>query len=184
MSSATVRYCLVHVMTCALTCLSIRMLFVTCRLGILWSDVDQVSKLMTGYEYDIVSFVFLKPFIEELVFRGLLFARLCRICGSLPAAVISSAAFAMTYSYKNENINLQVFNDAFWVGFVLCYTMRLSGRLWLPVVLRYGASFLVYTQCESASPLNADDNDSSKKEMREMIGEVSVTGSSHVITLS
>lgn len=136
-------------------------------LGLLYSDVEQIARLMVGNETDLISFVLLKPFIEELVFRGLLFARICRVTGTLPAAIVSSAAFAVTYGYRDQHVDWHIANDAFWTGFVFAYSFRLAGRLWLPIVLRYGSAFLVWVQCETSSPLNPDF-----EERQEMIGEV------------
>ena len=127
-------------------------------LGILWSDVNSLTRLMNNHDTDILNYIIIQPIIEEMVYRGLLFARLCRIIGTIPACLISSSIYATVYSinYNTLSFDYKRYNDVYWFSIVFSLSYRLSGRLWLPCILRCGSSFLVWTQCESISPLNTD----------------------------
>lgn len=124
---------------------------------------------MYSYDTDILNYVIIQPYIDELVYRGLLFGRLCRICGTIPAVIVVSNIYAFIHSIDidNKSFKFKTYNDLYWFSLVFCISYRLSGRLYLPILLRCGSSFLVWTQCESISPLN-DDIDS----RQEMLSEV------------
>ena len=78
-----------------------------------------------------VSLVIVTPFIEELVFRGLIFKGLRRDFGFVPAVIVSSGIFALLHGQVNVAI------DTFILGTVAAYTLDKTNSLW-PAILLHG----------------------------------------------
>lgn len=72
----------------------------------------------------LFSVVIVAPLTEELLFRGLIFRGLDRRYGFLPAALISSALFAVSHFNLVQGI------PAFAVGLYLAWLYRVTGTLW------------------------------------------------------
>jgi len=88
-----------------------------------------LDSLLDGPPLEIVfSAVIVAPLTEELLFRGLILRGLTRRYGFLPAALVSSALFALSH------LNLVQGLPAFAVGFYLAWLYRTTGTLWWPIL--------------------------------------------------
>ena len=72
----------------------------------------------------IVTIVFIAPFVEEVFFRGFVFAGLRARYDWRWAAAISSALFAAAH------LELTFFIPAFVLGYVFAYLYQRSGSVW------------------------------------------------------
>jgi CAAX protease family protein len=72
--------------------------------------------------------VLIGPVVEEVAFRGILYGSLRNRLSPLPAAVLSSVAFAATHPY-----GLLALVSLVWTGFVLCLVYERSRSL-VPVI--------------------------------------------------
>ena len=101
---------------------------------------DLVVEFMTSYTgYMLLDVVLLAPVIEELLFRGVIFAPLCEkkpILGY--AASMTAFAFLHVVSFigvQHWSILLFSFLQYLPAGFVLCWSYQRSQSIWAPIVL-------------------------------------------------
>ena len=78
--------------------------------------------------FEILGSAVLTPVLEELVYRGIIFARLKRYAGFVPAMLIGSLIFAVMH------FNLVQFVFAFFVGLVLIVFMEKTAHVYAAVV--------------------------------------------------
>lgn len=78
-----------------------------------------------------ISIVFLAPVVEEVFFRGFIFAGLRRIIGLWPAAIISSLLFAVVHAQSGLVIPFTV------VGLLLAYLYHRSKSIYVPVAMHF-----------------------------------------------
>jgi CAAX protease family protein len=86
---------------------------------------------LTVYVLLGVIVVLVAPFIEELVFRGLLLRTFMRRAGFWPAALGSSAIFAVFHTYEVDTLAgaVTLAGVVFVLGLTNCLLVRWSGRL-------------------------------------------------------
>jgi membrane protease YdiL (CAAX protease family) len=75
------------------------------------------------------SIVILAPIVEEIVFRGLLYASARAVMGPAAAAVLSSAAFGLYHHEVGVGLLSKV-----WIGLVLAWLFERSQNLGPPIV--------------------------------------------------
>ncbi len=75
------------------------------------------------------------PFMEELVFRGLLFERLARKWNTPKAMLISSLIFGLLHA--------EAWLGAALFGFLMCLVYYHTRNLWMPIILHIGNNLLV-----------------------------------------
>ncbi len=94
------------------------------------SMVDEMFKMFGQFSPVLTLLIpcVLGPVCEELLFRGLVAARLARY-GERPAALISALLFGLWHG------NLEQFFYAFGIGLLLAYAYYRTGRLITPIVL-------------------------------------------------
>lgn len=75
--------------------------------------------------------VLIAPFVEELMFRGLMLRTMMRHWGFWPAALASSAIFALFHTYEVGTVAgaLTLAGVVFTLGLANCLVTRWSGRL-------------------------------------------------------
>ena len=84
----------------------------------------------------IVAIGLVIPVVEELIFRGLGFARLRDICGFWPAALVSALIFGLYHG------NVVQFVYAGFLGFALCWVYEQTGSFLAPVVFHQAANLV------------------------------------------
>ncbi len=94
-------------------------------------DMEPVAEEMVLPWLLIVMAVIVAPFVEELFFRGFVFAGFCRRYGWRKAALISSALFAVGH--------LQPFAifPLFLLGFVFAYLYKRSNSIWPGILMHF-----------------------------------------------
>jgi len=96
-----------------------------------WESLDE--KLMFGSASSAIltslDAVVGAPVVEEIIFRGLLFAGLFSRWGFWPAALGSSIVFASVHGYELEG-SISVLTT----GIILCWLYARTGRLWAPML--------------------------------------------------
>lgn len=99
---------------------------------------QQVSQIIYsgGLFMEIVSAVIAAPILEELLFRGMIYARLRDLCGAKWAIVISAAFFGIFHG------NLVQFVYAFIIGLMLAYVYEKLKTIWAPIVFHVGANLI------------------------------------------
>lgn len=95
----------------------------------LQNDVFGKNVLLT-----FITSVLMAPVMEELLFRGLLYARLRSVCPAGMAAVISAAAFGLAHG------NLVQFVYAFLAGMILAFLYEKYHGLTAPVLAHFSAN--------------------------------------------
>jgi membrane protease YdiL (CAAX protease family) len=102
-----------------------------------WFDRDLVwgSRALVGMT--VFDTVVLTPILEEIVFRGLLFATLRRRLAMFPAAVLSAALFAAAHGY-----GVLGFAAVFWSGLLWAWSYERTGSL-LPSMAAHAADNLL-----------------------------------------
>lgn len=78
--------------------------------------------------------IILTPLLEELLFRGLVFKRICHSYGATIAAVVSSLVYAFTFGGIARGI------FGFIMGLVYSYAYTKTDRIWVPSVMHMTAS--------------------------------------------
>ena len=106
-------------------------------------DVDQKQEL--GFEQllgtsdkllALISLVVLPPIIEEFIFRGFMFTGLRTKLRFVPAAIITSVAFASLHLLASSEGLLWIAGlDTIILSLVLCYLREKTGALWAPMAL-------------------------------------------------
>ena len=91
----------------------------------------------------------LGPLREELLFRGLLFGRLCRLLSPLPAYAASSGVFGALHSSPDSVKVLECVAS----GLVLAVSYRLTLTLWAPIAIHVINNTLVALLTTGLSPL-------------------------------
>jgi len=91
----------------------------------------------------------LGPLREELLFRGLMFARLCRLLSPMPAYAASSAVFGRLHSSPDSVKVVECVAS----GLVLALTYRLTLTLWAPLLVHVLNNSLVAALLTGLSPL-------------------------------
>lgn len=99
---------------------------------------QQVSHMIYsgGLFMEIVSAVIAAPILEELLFRGMIYARLRDLCGAKWAIIISAAFFGIFHG------NLVQFVYAFIIGLMLAYVYEKLKTVWAPIVFHVGANLI------------------------------------------
>lgn len=89
-----------------------------------------------SFFFALVSVVFLAPFVEEFLFRGLLQTWLKKILGSSTAIVISSISFSLFHFSKLQKIgNLSILGALFPLAFFLGFIYEKQRSLIAPIAL-------------------------------------------------
>lgn len=116
--------------------------------------------------------VIIAPFIEEFIFRGVMFKSLSRY-GVVFAAIANAALFGLLHR------NFQQMPFAFAVGIVFSYCTLRTGSIWLSTALHFGVNFIGtgFGVLETFLPDHADAIDSA---MVALYGLFAVAG---IITL-
>jgi hypothetical protein len=95
------------------------------------------------FALELISSALLTPVLEEMVYRGIIFARLKRMLGFLPAMVVSALIFAIMH------FNLVQFVYAFLLGMVLAVFMEKTGHLYGAVLGHITANALAVIRTET-----------------------------------
>ena len=81
--------------------------------------------------------IIMTPLFEELLFRGLVFKRICRAYGAVAAALVSALIYAVTFGNLSQGI------FGFIMGLVYAYAYTKTDKIWVPVVMHMAASTFV-----------------------------------------
>lgn len=108
-------------------------------------DVSQTQDLGLGYVYGFsriaifVVLVVITPFVEELLFRGILYGGLReRRVPAWGAALIVSVLFGLAHGQLNVGI------DVFCLSMVASYLREITGSVWAGVVLHMIKNFIAF----------------------------------------
>jgi hypothetical protein len=104
-----------------------------------WFDEDLVFGLASAVADSVLAGVVLAPVIEEVVFRGLLYATLRRRLGWPAAAAASAACFALAHGYGALGSA-----DVWLSGVLWAWTYERTGSLW-PGIAAHAAANLLAT---------------------------------------
>jgi membrane protease YdiL (CAAX protease family) len=102
-----------------------------------WFDRDLVWGSRTVVGMTLFDTIVLTPVLEEIVFRGLLFATLRRRFGLGTAAVLSASIFAVAHGY-----GILGFAAVFWSGLLWAWAYERTGSL-LPSMASHAADNLM-----------------------------------------
>ena len=91
----------------------------------------------------------LGPLREELLFRGLMFGRLCRLLSPVPAYAASSGVFGLLHSSPDSVKVVECVAS----GLVLALSYRLTLTLWAPIAIHVLNNTLVALLTTGLSPL-------------------------------
>jgi len=102
-------------------------------------DLDVGQAYGTSRMMVFVVLVIITPFIEELLFRGLLYGGLrARRLPIWAAALIVSALFGVAHGQLNVAV------DVFCLSLVACYARELTGSIWAGTVLHMIKNFIAF----------------------------------------
>lgn len=93
--------------------------------------------------FEIVGIGILVPLVEELLYRGIVYARLTDWIGILPAAVVAAFIFG------GLHLNLVQFIYAFLMGLLLVYLLELTHHLLGAIVAHIGANLVTVLRTET-----------------------------------
>ena len=95
------------------------------------------SHSVAVYVVLVVVVVFIAPVVEELVFRGLMLRTFMHRLGFWPAALLSSAIFALFHTYQVDTLAgaTTLAGVVFTLGLTNCLLARWSGRLAAGIVV-------------------------------------------------
>lgn len=98
------------------------------------------SELSSRFELVLafVALVIAAPLIEEVIFRGFLFARLRKHLGVLVGTIGTSLVFAVLHMQLNVGI------DVFALSIVLCILRLVTGSIWAGVILHMTKNGLAF----------------------------------------
>jgi len=92
-----------------------------------------------------VSLVILPPLVEEIIFRGFLFAGLRRKFKFGLAALLTSLVFAVPHLFESSAGLLWMAGiDTFILSLVLCYVREKTGSLWAGIVIHGLKNFVAF----------------------------------------
>jgi membrane protease YdiL (CAAX protease family) len=112
-------------------------------------DPMLIETMLTGQIKYILSTSIISPSLEELLFRGLLFARLLRFVGVWPAYLLSSVAFgAVHYSPDAAKVCECILAGAFFA-----FSYQFTGKLIIPIALHCLNNSLIAWTFKNISPL-------------------------------
>ncbi len=94
--------------------------------------------------FEIIGIGILVPLVEELLYRGIVYARLSDWFGILPAAVVSALIFG------GLHLNLVQFIYAFLFGLLLVFLLERTHSLVGAVVAHIGANLVTVLRTETA----------------------------------
>lgn len=115
-----------------------------CFAGFDFFKFDATYLEATKRMYDVVwpvgliLYVVVAPFVEELVFRGIIFNNVRGMVKPLFAAALSAALFA----YGHAGVLQMVY--AFIIGFMFAYAYHHTRKFWVPVVMHSAINLVVY----------------------------------------
>ncbi len=92
-----------------------------------------------------ISLVILPPLVEEIIFRGFLFAGLRRKFTFVTAALLTSAVFAIPHLFETSGGLLWMAGiDTFILSLVLCFVREKTGSLWAGIVIHAFKNFVAF----------------------------------------
>jgi uncharacterized protein len=95
---------------------------------------DQISQLLLKLKYPywlVLIGIFVAPLVEEIFFRGFLFAGIRQQVGWKKAALISSIAFSIAH------LNLAAAIPTFALGFTFAYLYQQAKSIWPGIVMHF-----------------------------------------------
>lgn len=95
------------------------------------TDLEPVADEMSAPWLLILAVVFFAPVLEEVFFRGFMFAGLRERWGWKKAAIISSAVFALIH------IEPLAIPSLFVLGFVFAYIYHRAGSIWPSIIMHF-----------------------------------------------
>lgn len=96
-----------------------------------------------GLLFEILGLGILVPLVEELLYRGVVYGRLCDWVGLLPAAVISAVIFG------GLHMNLVQFVYTFFMGLFMVFLFEKTATLYGAVLGHIGANLLTVLRTET-----------------------------------
>lgn len=120
------------------SCIAINNLIGISKLSVLFPGYAKVSEALYSPPLllQIIAIGLVIPVVEELIFRGLGFARLRDICGFWPAALVSALIFGLYHG------NVVQFVYAGFLGLALCWVYEQTGSFLAPVVFHQAANLV------------------------------------------
>ena len=102
-----------------------------------------------GLFIEILSATIVVPIVEELIFRGVIFKRMCSMIKVIPAVILSSVIFGVIHG------NLVQFVYATCLGMALCFVYIRCKSIAAPILLHMMANLtsIVISDCEPVSRL-------------------------------
>lgn len=92
---------------------------------------------------ELIGSAFLTPILEELIYRGVIFERLRKMMGCLPAVVLSALLFAIMH------FNWVQFIFAFLIGMLLALFVEKTGHVYGAIVAHMASNFLAVVRTET-----------------------------------
>jgi|GEM_PF-223832 len=99
----------------------------------------------TDFVLAFISLVLLPPVVEEIMFRGFLFAGLRRKFKFIIAALVTSAVFALPHLFETSGGLLWMAGiDTFILSLVLCYVREKTGTVWAGMIIHGLKNFVAF----------------------------------------
>ncbi len=95
------------------------------------TNADEIGKLFAEHPLMVTILVLSAPFIEEVIFRGILFGRLANAGKFWLAIVLSSLLFALLHFVPFAVVTF------FLLGALLAYVYHTTKRLWAPIAIHF-----------------------------------------------
>lgn len=101
-------------------------------------SVFDFGKQGLGWWVSFAAAVVVAPILEEIVFRGIIFAGFASRWHPVLAAVISSLAFA----FLHGQVNVAIYT--FLLGLALCWLYQKSGSIWPGILLHFANNLIAF----------------------------------------
>lgn len=90
----------------------------------------------SGIAYLIIAFAVVPTFVEEFVYRCLIFCEYRDLAGGVLTALVTSLMYSLL-SYSFTQLPLY-----FMVGMILCFVVSVTGSVWAAMIVRFAYSLL------------------------------------------
>lgn len=126
------------ILVAATACLGGNQLLSISRLDVLFPGYMEIQKAIYGGNIvmKVLAAVILAPVVEELLFRGLVFKRLDKYVGKLPAMILSSLFFGVYHGNVVQGVY------AFVIGMVFVFIYDKYKTLMAPILAHIFANFV------------------------------------------
>lgn len=144
-SKSGMKNALYIIVIAALTGIGLNNVILMSPLAGMSSAYEEVSSHFYGgtFALELIGSACLTPILEELVYRGIIYARLKRLTGMIPAMIGASLIFAIMH------FNIVQFVYALLLGFVLILFMEKTGHVYGAIIGHITANAIAVVRTET-----------------------------------